>query len=311
MRQIFSPHSVLIAAGAIFSLYMVAHAESDLADRLNDQYKGKTFILRGFYSGDHLKYDSSGRALNPSEPDDWTVAGIVQVESLKVSGNRLRVDARRLHFGWLGGVFQELHDNVGRFDKDERADRSLRIEADLGSATGEAADEVLSNVFLTSRDNFAGLVPGYWIPCVRAGLTGEGGKQNSPCRFSEQFTTIPGVASVSGETSGPEQTRIQSQPSQVPALHVGNGISAPKIVSQSTPEFSDGARRAKYQGTATFALIVDKTGQVRDIRVVRPLGAGLERKAVEAVSKWRFDPARKNGEPVDVEIAVQVDFHLY
>jgi TonB family protein len=41
------------------------------------------------------------------------------------------------------------------------------------------------------------------------------------------------------------------------------------------------------------------------------LGAGLDRKAVEAVSSWRFDPAKKDGEPVEVEIAIEVDFHLY
>jgi TonB family protein len=306
-------YSVLIAtAGVVSALWpAAASAGSDLERQLNDEYKGKTLILRGFYSGDHLKYDSSGRILNPTVPDDWTVAGSVQVESLKVSGDRLRIDARRVHLGWLGGVFQELHDHVGKLDKDEKADRSLRIEADLGSATSEAADKVLSNVFLTSRDNFADLVPDYWKPCVRAGLIGEGGKQYSACHFSQDFVAVPGVVSVAGGTSEPEQTRTQVRPTQTPALHVGNGVTFPKIVSQSDPEFSEGARRAKYQGTAVFMLIVDKTGEPRDIRVVQPLGAGLDGKAAETISKWRFDPAKKDGEAVDAEIAVEVSFHLY
>jgi TonB family protein len=303
---------VLVATvGVVCALWpAAASAGSDLERHLNDEYKGKTLILRGFYSGDHLTYDSSGHILNPTVPDDWTVAGVVQVESLKLSGDRLRIDARRVHLGWVGGVFQELHDHVAKLDKDEKADRSLRIDVDLGSATSEAADKVLSNVFLTSRDNFADLVPDYWKPCVRAGVIGEGGKQYSACHFSQEFTAIPGVASVSGGTSEAEQTRAQVPPSQVAALRVGNGVTFPKIVSQSDPQFSEGARRAKYQGTAAFSLIVDKTGRARDIRIVRPLGAGLDQKAVEVVSGWRFDPARKNGEPVEVEIAVEVDFHL-
>jgi periplasmic protein TonB len=60
-----------------------------------------------------------------------------------------------------------------------------------------------------------------------------------------------------------------------------------------------------------MSLIVDKTGQPRNIYIVRPLGLGLDQKAVETISTWQFDPARKDGEPVDVEIAVEVDFHLY
>ncbi len=59
------------------------------------------------------------------------------------------------------------------------------------------------------------------------------------------------------------------------------------------------------------SLILDKTGQPRNIRIVRPLGLGLDQNAVEDISMWRFDPAKKDGEPVNVEIAVEVDFHLY
>ena len=322
---------VLIATAALASALWsaAASAESDLADHINDEYKGKAFILRGFYSGDHLKYDSNGHILNPTVPDDWTVAGIVQVKRLKVSGDHLRIDARRVHLGWLGGVFQELHDQVGKLDKDEKADRSLRMDVDLGAATTDAAEAALSQIFLTSRDKFADLVPDYWKPCVRAALVGEGAKQYSGCHFSAVFANIPavvanieavgqtgadtaqssqGVSRINhGETMGTDPA--YSSPGNM--VGVGHGVSAPRVISRTDPEFSEPARRAKYQGTSVFMLIVDKTGEPRDIRVVQPLGAGLDRKAVETISKWRFDPAQKDGQPVDVEIAVEVDFHLY
>jgi len=82
-------------------------------------------------------------------------------------------------------------------------------------------------------------------------------------------------------------------------------------MSHSEPEFSEGARRAKYQGTALLELVVDQTGQPQNIRIVKPLGMGLDGKAVDAVSKWRFNPGMKDGEPAAVEIAVEVSFHLY
>ena len=52
-------------------------------------------------------------------------------------------------------------------------------------------------------------------------------------------------------------------------------------------------------------------GSTTNIRVIRPLGLGLDEKAIEAVKNWKFEPAMKDGHPVRVEIAVEVDFHLY
>jgi periplasmic protein TonB len=92
---------------------------------------------------------------------------------------------------------------------------------------------------------------------------------------------------------------------------VGGGISAPTAVSSPDPDYTEDARRAKKQGTCVLWLIVDSTGHPRDIRVARGLGFGLDAKAVEAVKQWRFQPALKDGKPVDVQISVEVDFHLY
>jgi periplasmic protein TonB len=92
---------------------------------------------------------------------------------------------------------------------------------------------------------------------------------------------------------------------------VGGGISAPQAIVTPDPEYTDEARLAKTQGTCTLWLIVDADGNPRDIRVVRGLGFGLDAKAMEAVKHWRFDPALKDGKPVNVQISVQVEFRLY
>ncbi len=94
-------------------------------------------------------------------------------------------------------------------------------------------------------------------------------------------------------------------------FHVGGGVSAPRVVYQVDPEFSEEARKAKYQGTCTLMLIVDSNGHPTNIRVANSLGMGLDEKAIEAAKKWRFEPAQKDGHPVAVEIALEVDFHLY
>jgi periplasmic protein TonB len=94
-------------------------------------------------------------------------------------------------------------------------------------------------------------------------------------------------------------------------FHVGGGVSPPRAIFQPEPEFSEEARKAKYQGVCTLGLIVGTDGRPTNIRVLNSLGMGLDEKAIEAVKNWKFEPAMKDGHPVRVEIAVEVDFHLY
>jgi len=93
--------------------------------------------------------------------------------------------------------------------------------------------------------------------------------------------------------------------------HVGGGVSPPRQIYAPEPEFSEEARKAKYQGICVVELIVGVDGRPSDIRVVSALGMGLDEKAIEAVRNWRFEPAMKDGHPVRVPIQIQVDFHLY
>jgi len=92
---------------------------------------------------------------------------------------------------------------------------------------------------------------------------------------------------------------------------VGGGISAPQAIATPDPEYTEEARTAKREGTCVLWLIVDDQGRPRDIRVVRGLGFGLDTRAIDAVKQWRFQPAMKDGRPVNVQISVEVGFRLY
>jgi len=92
---------------------------------------------------------------------------------------------------------------------------------------------------------------------------------------------------------------------------VGGGVSAPRAVFTPDPEYSEEARKAKFQGTCVLWLVVGPDGHPRDIRVARTLGLGLDEKAIEAVKQWKFEPAMKDGKPVAVMINVEVSFRLY
>jgi TonB family protein len=92
---------------------------------------------------------------------------------------------------------------------------------------------------------------------------------------------------------------------------VGGGVSAPKALYAPDPEYSEEARKAKYQGTVVLWVVVGPDGRPRDLKVQRTLGMGLDEKAMEAVRTWKFEPARLNGSPVAVQINVEVNFRLY
>jgi periplasmic protein TonB len=94
-------------------------------------------------------------------------------------------------------------------------------------------------------------------------------------------------------------------------FRVGGGVSAPKAIYSPDPEYSEEARKAKYQGVCVLSLIVGPDGKPRDIRVSRSLGLGLDEKAIEAVNQWKFEPAQKDGKAVAVAINVEVQFRLY
>jgi protein TonB len=95
------------------------------------------------------------------------------------------------------------------------------------------------------------------------------------------------------------------------AYRVGGGVSAPRLIFSPEPEYSDEARKARYQGTVVLWMVVGPDGRPRQIEVQRALGMGLDEKAVEAVRKWTFEPAKKDGQAVPVQISVEVNFRLY
>jgi TonB family protein len=93
--------------------------------------------------------------------------------------------------------------------------------------------------------------------------------------------------------------------------HVGGGVLPPKVIYDPEPDYSEAARKAKHQGSVVLWVIVGADGRPRDIKVQRSLGMGLDEKAVEAVRRWKFDPAKKDGQAVAVQIFVEVSFRIY
>ena len=88
------------------------------------------------------------------------------------------------------------------------------------------------------------------------------------------------------------------------------GVVPPLVLYKVDPEFSEEARKAKYQGTVVLTIEVGPDGRAHAIRVASGLGLGLDEKAIEAVLQWKFRPATRNGRPVTASATIEVNFRL-
>lgn len=112
-----------------------------------------------------------------------------------------------------------------------------------------------------------------------------------------------------GQTQGMSQEQEPSdQPVEV--YHVGNGVSAPVALYKKEPEYSEEAREARVQGVVVVYALIETDGTVSGGRISKSLGFGLDEKAIEAVGRWKFAPAYKDGKPVPVEAMIEINFRL-
>jgi protein TonB len=97
-----------------------------------------------------------------------------------------------------------------------------------------------------------------------------------------------------------------------PGISRGSGhkITPPQLIYKVEPEFSEEARKAKFSGMVILSIEVDTTGHASGFRVLQSPGMGLDQKAIDAVSKWRFRPGYQDGKPVVTGATVQVNFRL-
>jgi len=286
------PRNAVLFAPLLLSILLaapLARAGDNVEDQLKADYADKVLTLRHFYTGNRLHFRSDGELTGFAPIGPWTLDGQISVKSIKVHGRAVQIRGRRVCL-----VF-DLKDKPARDvlvflaeskakdrDKLEAPFRANEVEIEIEFASEKPdLDQVIAAmnaIFLKSGESMRDFVPDFWQD------------------YLDQ---------AEGQ---PKRVRHSSDP--VYAVKRGE-ISPPRVTYQPNPEFSEDARRAKYQGTTVLSLVIDESGSARDIEIVNPLGLGLDEKAVEAVSTWKFEPGKKDGKPVSVRVAVETDFHLY
>jgi TonB family protein len=108
-------------------------------------------------------------------------------------------------------------------------------------------------------------------------------------------------------------TSLAQQPSQTePIYQQGtSGVTPPKCLKCADPDYSEKARKKKITGTVFLKLVINARGKVESAEVTKPLEKSLDKAALEAVKRWTFTPALKDGNPVRFETTAEVNFSIY
>ena len=95
------------------------------------------------------------------------------------------------------------------------------------------------------------------------------------------------------------------------AVRMGAGITPPTVRSRVEPQYTEEARAARLQGTVVLQAVIKTDGTADIIRVVRGLPNGLTDSAITAINQWKFRPANKGGQDVDVALNIEINFNLH
>lgn len=115
---------------------------------------------------------------------------------------------------------------------------------------------------------------------------------------------------LSGRWLMKNPTGIMPEPAAELPLRVGGDVKAPVVIERVEPMYPEDGRAARVAGIVILEVVIDRNGNVKNPRVLKPLPFGLDQAAVDAVRQWKFRPGTVNGEPVDVIFNLTINFML-
>jgi TonB family protein len=291
MRQFVHRISALLLFLALVLLAPFASADdNDVENHLKFLYVDNIVTLRHFYAGQRLSFRADGALVGDAPIGPWTLDSQISVKEIHLGAGSLMINGHRIQWRFDGQG--KSHDDLSSVEPCSGEECETRkklldeaaIEIQIGMPSQvpsqDEVDTALKAIFLEPGQSMAEIVPSFWEDYFAK-------KEGKPRRH------VP----------------IPKEPVQF--VKIGEGIIPPKAVFSPDPEYATEARKLKAQGTIVLSLVVDPSGIPRDIQVVRPLGLGLDEKAYDVISTWKFEPAKKDGKPVAAQIMVEVNFRLY
>jgi TonB family protein len=233
---------------------------------------GKALFLRGFYLNNTLSYDAAGKVEGSPKIGDWTIAAVNVLKVERKGPGEIELDGVRVAIRYNA----DSHEFQRHALNDEKTRVTVKDTGDLKQL--EAAFAAIFSIGIDPGLQRA--MPDYWR------------------HYFDPALVWPQDA-LTGQTVYPMYTADQQK-----------DVTAPKAEHRADPKYGEFAVRDKVQGTLQLRVVVDTNGVPMRISVARPLGYGLDAGAVEAMMKWRFGPAMKDGAAVAAGVVVEQQFSL-
>ncbi|HEY4087249.1 MAG TPA: M56 family metallopeptidase [Bryobacteraceae bacterium] len=179
-------------------------------------------------------------------------------------------------------------------------------------ATTKIRHIIINNLPDEVRDSLRSTLPVHegddWSPTALSAVNQTARSFDSHLRSTVQRDAQGQSDIVIGLPATMEVAAAPQNPDESDVMHVGNGVSAPELISKTEPEYSEEARAAKFGGSVLLRIVIGTDGRAADFEVIKSLGMGLDESAIAAVQQWRFRPGMKAGVPVKVQAQIEVNF---
>lgn len=309
MRKTRSLRLVILTNLAILFFYCLPSVASPGSPAVSPAeiaapYKDKLVMLRNFYCGSDLKFDVQGRLISGGGPGAWTLCRDMRIEGVKLEDGKLKITGQRIYLFYDSKQKQfrdvaEVADKNTRNYKEIVKHQKTSIEMELPpGAEDSSIQAAMDRLCYSSEQEFLADAPYIWKSFLQTANKLEG-----------QPVISPGSDEISNPAA--EGTFLSATDHDGKPLHVGKGVSAPVPVYTPDPDYTAEARATLYQGTNAVTVVVGSDGRVRNPILSQCLGMGLDEKTAERVLVWKFEPATKDGNPVAVQVVIEVKFNLY
>jgi TonB family protein len=274
--------------------------QADLEQDLSHVFVGRSFTIRNFYQGTHLRYSSGGDLLNKNEPGYWSRDGMVKIASVKVSREGIIVfqgDRYCVLFSPDDGEFS----NVRTGDKVE-----IQVDLPNGAMTMEETLPALYKVFITGKERLPDLVPAYWKDCLSQKVERPNKHSAWEC-VAHDRSQVPDFRDKKVVWDIPPRDTSLHNGMQFYALShriqylAEDKVTAPGVLLAPDPLFQWEQRRTALDAKVlVLAFTVGESGKAENVSIVSPVGMGLDDDAAHAITEWKFKPGIRKGKPYPV-----------
>src|SRR3984885_101734 len=325
-----SPIPVISAADAA----LIKSTPPLTEDALRARYVGKLIFLRGSYLGDDLNFDQDGRVNGAPTIASFTLSAF-EVRKVKLSKRKLEIEADRYGLHYFGALPYET-DESKSFDKVKISKKPVHISIDRElivvpkvkkekKKNEPTPQEIAAAQTLKTRTDATATPPPAPPTNGAAVETYEALAAVSPAHSAmlmnkalDNIFASDMDQSMLSHLPDYWQEYFHSKSEHRPYIPadanikvVSEGVTPPKVLNSIDPSSNEYAQKYGIAGMELLRTVVDATGIPRQMAIQRPIGFGLDEKAVEAIKNSHFTPATVNGQPVPVVVDLVVTFRIY